>query len=105
MYIEGERVYSQRDKLLKPQGKPSTLKQLPDSKQRVLVPGETAITLVNAEELKSKQAQTSPVITGKSTWTGDGGELVTVEELALQHYNRLGFKGCVHLLKIHMLSR
>lgn len=93
MYIEGERVYLQHDKLLESQSMLSTLKQLPDSKQRVFVLERSTVALTDSEEAKSKQVQTSPVMTGKSTWTGNGGELVTVEELALQHYNRLGFKG------------
>ena len=31
---------------------------------------------------------------GKSTWQGQGDEAVNVETYALQHYERLGYRGC-----------
>lgn len=34
-------------------------------------------------------------MTGKSIWRGEQNEEVTVEKFALQHYNRLGYKGYV----------
>jgi hypothetical protein len=32
---------------------------------------------------------------GKTFWEGEDGGLIGVEELALEHYAREGFKGCV----------
>ena len=35
--------------------------------------------------------------TGKSQWKGrNNGEVMTVEEFSLQHYEVEGWKGCVH---------
>jgi len=42
---------------------------------------------------------------GKTFWEGEDGSLVSVEELALEHYARQGFKGCVSLLtSVHTLT-
>lgn len=37
---------------------------------------------------------------GKSLWSGRNGEVLTVEELALQHYEEQGFKGFAPTLPI-----
>jgi fanconi-associated nuclease 1 len=56
------------------------------------------IKLGTSDSIESKAARTAKVQmawTGKSVWVGNDSENVNVETLALQHYEKLGFKGQV----------
>lgn len=100
MYIKGERVYRQIDKagkLLQPTtGKQCKAEKSLDNKQQILVFQESTIAFVDSEKVKPEENPTIAPMTGKSIWRGDDDESVYVEQLALQHYNKLGFKGCAH---------
>lgn len=91
------RQYDKAGKLLQPTiGKQSKAGNSSGNKQQVLLLRESAIAFADSEKVKPEESPTSPMMTGKSIWRGDDDELVYVEQLALQHYNKLGFKGYAH---------
>ncbi|KAJ3553515.1 hypothetical protein NM688_g3569 [Phlebia brevispora] len=92
VFIEGERVYYTAD-LPKNLGQ-SKMKKVVDDKQQVLSFLLAKGTIKASSPLPDSTSEDkTPILTGKSVWVGRDGEDVTVEQLALEHYNGLGFKG------------